>query len=148
MLRNTFAIVSLSLVVTACAAEGPSAPPAATAPAASRPQAAAQPPRDATVAGTNFNATGNIPCARTAGQRTADCRFGVVRRGGGNGDVTVFWPDGGNRVIFFERGRPVGFDQSQADGNARMNVRKNADTFMITIGPQRFEIPEAVILGG
>lgn len=106
------------------------------------------PNQDALVPGTNFNATGNIPCARYAGQPMAACRFGVVRKGQGSGSVTVFWPDGGNRVIFFENGTPARFDQSQADGNVRMNVGKNADLFMVTIGVQRFEIPEAVISGG
>jgi hypothetical protein len=103
---------------------------------------------DALVPGTKFHATGNIPCARSAGQPMGSCKFGVVRAGQGNGVVTVFWPDGGNRVIFFEKGAPASFDQSQADGNARMSVSRNADLFMVTIGAQRFEIPEAVISGG
>jgi hypothetical protein len=76
------------------------------------------------------------------------CRFGVVRKGQGNGTLTVFWPDGGNRVIFFERGVPASFDQSQADGNVPIKVDRNADLFIVSIGQQRFEIPEAVITGG
>jgi hypothetical protein len=103
---------------------------------------------DACVPGTKFNATGNIPCARHAGQPMGSCRFGVVRKGGGNGSVMVFWPDGGHRMIFFEDGTPISFDQSQADGNVRMTVGRNADLFTVTIGTQRFEIPEAVISGG
>ena len=106
------------------------------------------PKQDALVKGTNFNATGNIPCARNAGQPMTACQFGVIRKGQGNGYVTVFWPDGGNRVIVFENGTPARFDQSQADGNVRMTVNRNADLFIITIGTQRFEIPEAVISGG
>jgi hypothetical protein len=106
------------------------------------------PNRDALVSGTNFNATGNIPCARSAGQPMTTCRFGVARKGQGNGSVTVFWPDGGSRVIFFENGIPANFDRSQADGNVRMIVNQNADLFTVTIGEQRFEIPDAVITGG
>jgi len=106
------------------------------------------PKQDALVPGTNFNATGNIPCARYAGQPMAACQFGVIRKGQGNGSVTVFWPDGGNRMIVFENGTPARFDQSQADGNVGMTVNRNADLFIITIGTQRFEIPEAVISGG
>jgi hypothetical protein len=103
---------------------------------------------DALVPGTEFHATGYVPCAREAGQPMANCKFGVVREGGGSGRVTVFWPDGGNRVLFFEKGVPTDFDRSEADGGAQMKVEKNADVFMITIGDQRFEIFEAVILGG
>ena len=80
------------------------------------------PGQDARVAGTKFHATGNIPCARYAGQPMNQCRFGVVRKGQGNGAVTVFWPDGGNRVIFFENGTPASFDQSEADGEQRQPV--------------------------
>ena len=76
------------------------------------------------------------------------CRFGVVRRDAGAGEVTVFWPDGGNRIIAFKNAEPASFDQSAADGEARMDVRRSADLFIITIGAQRFEIPEAVMTGG
>jgi hypothetical protein len=100
------------------------------------------------VARTNFNATGNLPCARSGSQPMAQCRFGVVRRGQGAADVTVSWPDGGSRVIFFERGRPVRYDQSQADGDGRLSFAKDGDLFHIRVGAQRFEIPEAVITGG
>jgi len=34
------------------------------------------------------------------------CDFGVVREGDGSGYVKVFWPDGGNHVLFFEDGAP------------------------------------------
>jgi hypothetical protein len=104
---------------------------------------------DATVAGTEFHATGTLPCARAGGQPMIACRFGV-RRGPrqGDGDVTVFWPDGGSRVITFAHGTPAHYDESQADGDARMTVRRTTDLFHVRIGDQRFEIPEAVISGG
>ncbi len=113
--------------------------------------AAAAPARshDAVVPGTSFHATGQVPCARSAGQPMAPCRFGVTRTPGrGNGYVTVFWPDGGNRVIYFEDATPVRYDESQADGGARMTVGRSGDTYQVRIGQQRFEIPEAVITGG
>lgn len=103
---------------------------------------------DSLVAGTKFHATGSIPCARNAGQPMASCRFGVVRRDRGAADVTVFWPDSGSRVIVFKNVKPTSFDQSSADGEAKMTVSHNADLILITIGSQRFEIPEAVITGG
>ncbi len=103
---------------------------------------------DALVAGTRFHATGEIPCARRAGQPMESCKFGVVRRGGGNGDVTIFWPDAGSRTITFEKGTPVRFDQSETGAGARLDVKRNADLNMLTIGDERFEIPDVVIFGG
>jgi hypothetical protein len=103
---------------------------------------------DATVPGTSFNATGIIPCARFRGQPMGQCKFGVERQGAGKGVVTVFWPDSGSRAIFFENGRPAFFDQSQADGNAKMSVTNEDDLWLIRIGDQRIEIPSAVINGG
>jgi len=98
--------------------------------------------------GSGFTATGQIPCARNVGQPMAQCDFGVVRKGNGNGTLTVFWPDGGTRVIVFKNGTPASFDQSQADGDVRINVDRKADLLTVTIGAQRFEIPDAVIYGG
>jgi hypothetical protein len=103
---------------------------------------------DALVAGTDFNATGQIPCAREAGQPMRQCDFGVKREGGGKGSITVFWPDGGNRVIFFEGNRPSSYDKSEADGGAKMTVDENNGIFNVKIGDQRFELFEAIMAGG
>jgi L,D-transpeptidase catalytic domain len=92
--------------------------------------------------------TGEIPCAREKGQPMGRCEFGVTREGNGTGMITVFWPDGGNRVIFFESNRPASNDQSQADGDDKMNVSESAGLFAVTIGDQRFELPDAVMTGG
>jgi hypothetical protein len=102
---------------------------------------------DALVPGTDFNATGQIPCARNAGQPMNSCDFGVKRDGDGNGAITVFWPDGGNRVIFYEMKTPSSYDQSEADGRAEMTVDQNAGLYTVTIGEQRFEIPDVVMAG-
>lgn len=103
---------------------------------------------DATVAGTTFNATGTIPCARRAGQPMGSCRFGVAREGNGNGTVTVFWPDGGDRLIIFQGGTPVASNVSESDANKPMKVERELDLIMLRIGSERFEIPQAVINGG
>jgi hypothetical protein len=60
----------------------------------------------------------------------------------------VFWPAGGNRVIYYEDQTPVRYDESQADGGAKMTVGLEGDTYIVKIGDQRFEIPMAVISGG
>ena len=111
-------------------------------------QLPSRPHGDALVPGTNFHATGELPCARTGGEPLRNCSFGVTRRGGGSATVTVFWPGGGNRVIRFERGEPVDFDWSQADGNKRLSYRKAGDRFLVRIGDEQFEIIEAIVFGG
>jgi hypothetical protein len=102
---------------------------------------------DATVPGTNYNATGNIPCSMGSGQPTVSCSFGVTREGTGSGIVTVKKPDGRTRAIFFQNGKAEGYDQSQAD-TGRFSATKQGDLNIIRIGQERYEIPDAVVFGG
>jgi hypothetical protein len=102
---------------------------------------------DAKVPGTNYHATGNIPCSMGNGQPTINCPFGVTRRGNGTADVTVTKPDGRKRVIFFEKGKAIGADTSQADPG-EFSASKKDDIYIIRIGNERYEIFEAVIFGG
>lgn len=109
--------------------------------------AAPLPSHDAKVAGTDFHATGNVPCKMGMGQPTGSCAFGVKREGGGTAMVTITRSDGGQRVIFFEQGRATGYDQSQADTGA-FSASKESDLNIIRIGDERYEIPDAVVFGG
>jgi hypothetical protein len=102
---------------------------------------------DAKVAGTPYHATGQVPCATAAGQPTGSCAFGVVRKGGGTGTVTVTKPDGRTRSIFFDKGKATGYDMSQAD-RGEFSAARQGDLNVIRIGPERYEIPDAVIFGG
>jgi hypothetical protein len=95
-----------------------------------------------------FNATGPLPCARSKGQPMGQCTFGVARAGGGTATVVVTHPDGRKRFIFFENGKAVGADLSEADGNMTFRATKEADLYTIRAGDERYEIPEAVIFGG
>jgi hypothetical protein len=95
-----------------------------------------------------FNATGPLPCARSKGQPMGQCTFGVARAGGGTATVVVTHPDGRKRFIFFEKGKAIGADLSQADGNMTFGATKEADLYTIRAGDERYEIPEAVIFGG
>lgn len=63
--------------------------------------------------------------------------------------VSITWPEGGGRLIFFEAGVPVSFDPSQAEQGLGMTVtRTEYGTAIVFIGEERFEIPDAVIWGG
>ena len=109
--------------------------------------ASSAPSSDAKVAGTDYHATGNIPCSMGGGQPTGSCPFGVKREGKGTGMVTVTKPDGRTRTLFFERGKATGYDKSQAD-SGKFKAEKQSDLNIIHIGPERYEIPDAVIFGG
>lgn len=101
---------------------------------------------DALVPGTQYNATGDLPCSMSEGQPTRSCFFGVTREGNGTGTVTVKKPDGRTRAIFFQNGRATGYDQSQADAG-RFSAEKQSDLNIIHIGQERYEIPDVVIYG-
>jgi heat shock protein HslJ len=95
-----------------------------------------------------FDATGNLPCALFVGQPMFQCEFGVARAGGGYATVVIKKPGGRTRAIFFRMGKPIGADTSQADGYPEFRTTKENDLNMIRIGNERYEIPDAVILGG
>ncbi len=99
------------------------------------------------MAGTDYHATGTIPCSMGGGQSTGSCPFGVKREGGGSGMVTVTKSDGRTRVIFFENGTATGYDMSQADPG-EFRAEKQSDMSTIFIGQERYEIPDSVIFGG
>ncbi len=95
-----------------------------------------------------FDANGTIPCAQASGQPMTECDFGVARSGGGYATVVVTRPDGRKRAIFFRMGIPIGADTSQADGYGEFRAKKESDLHFIRVGNERYEIPDAVILGG
>jgi heat shock protein HslJ len=95
-----------------------------------------------------FDATGNIPCAQYAGQPMGQCEFGVSRAGGGYATVVVKKPDGTSRAIYFRMGKPIGANTSQADGYPEFRATRERDLNLIRVGDERYEIPDAVVLGG
>ncbi len=102
---------------------------------------------DPVVSGTDYNATGMIPCSMGNGQPTGNCKYGVIRQGNGSGMVTITKSDGRTRTIYFENGKATGYDESQAD-RASFRASKEYDLYIVHIGDERYEIPDAVINGG
>jgi hypothetical protein len=62
--------------------------------------------------------------------------------------VLVTRPDGRKRALFFQKGVVQSTDTSQADGYPAHSARKEADLYLVKLGEERNEIPEAVIYGG
>ncbi len=93
--------------------------------------------------GVPFDATGLVPCAVHAGEPMRQCPFGVVREGPGNAGLWVALGDGVERQLLFEGGAPVA---TNSTGN--MSFEKAGDLYLIRVGDERFEVPEAVVTGG
>lgn len=106
--------------------------------------AAPRPSVDAKVAGTDYNATAEVPCVTAAGAPRGRCKAGVMRLGNGEATVDLKTPDGGQRYIYFKNGRPTG-----TDANAPMRVTRQGDTSIIRVGAvEIYEIPDAFVVGG
>lgn len=95
-----------------------------------------------------FDATGPLPCAQQAGQPMGRCEFGVARARGGYATIIIKKPDGRTRTIFFRIGRPIGANVSQVEGDLKFSATQENDLHLIRVGNERYEIPDAVIVGG
>jgi hypothetical protein len=95
-----------------------------------------------------FDATGPVPCAKNAGQPMGSCQMGVARGGGGDATVVVTHYDGTKRAIFFQLGKTIGTDVSQADGYGELRSERQNGLTLIRVGNERYEIPDAVVFGG
>ena len=93
--------------------------------------------------GIRFNATGFVPCAVRASQPMRQCPFGVVREGPGNAGLWVALGGGAERHILFESSVPVVTNSADT-----LSFEKAGDLFLIRIGDERFEVPDAAITGG
>lgn len=106
---------------------------------------------DAKVAGTDYQAVADIPCG-ASDTLDASCSAGVKRSADMDGTsfVEVTRPDGSKRVLFFQGKRATGADSSQADGSAdyRFLWRRENDGTVIEYGPERYRVPDALVVGG
>ena len=49
---------------------------------------------------------------------------------------------------FFQMGVPTGADTSEADGYPDFTAEKRDDIYFISVGSERYEIFDAIVLGG
>lgn len=95
-----------------------------------------------------FDATGSIPCATALGQPTVPCAFAVARATGGYAALVVTLPDGRERLFYFSLGRATGAGGSEADPTGPFSARREGDLTFIRLGDERYEVPDAAVLGG
>lgn len=107
---------------------------------------------DALVAGTEYNATTELPCGFDGKAPTGSCPAGVKRNWGeqGNALVEVTRPDGRKRALFFTGTTPTGADSAQSDGSAGWDfkTKRDGDRVTITFGPETYVVVDALIEGG
>ena len=89
-----------------------------------------------------FDATGKVRCG------DKQCDFGVARAGGGFATVVVTRPDGQKRALYFRMGIATGANTAEAEGRRPFSVTRQADNYVVRVGPERYTIPDAVVFGG
>ncbi|WP_127088222.1 SH3 domain-containing protein [Aquabacter cavernae] len=100
------------------------------------------PTSDALVAGTPYHATGRISCRFKGDASVTTCSFGVIRKGQGEADIDITFPDGFVRKLVFSNGKIV------APDGASVTIRRHDDNTNVTVnGTETFVIPD-VIVGG
>lgn len=88
----------------------------------------------------NFDTVGELPCSLALGQPTRQCQFGVVHKGNGTAQLSIFSKENKEDILKFENGKLT---------SPKGKVQKRADLYLIELDTnERFEVPVAVIYGG
>jgi len=101
------------------------------------------PASDAKLKGTQFHATGQLPCwMGNAPEDSARCPFSVVRGSSGNADVRIK-PEGGLERLLTFRGDRV------TSGGEKVKATKSGDTWTIEVNDyEHYRVYDSVIFGG
>jgi hypothetical protein len=101
--------------------------------------------KDAKVAGTNFNATGQLRSSKgKAAPGSVMSDFGVKRNGSGGADVYVTYPGSSQRILRFSQG-----EWTCLSSDCKLTYTRKSDEWEVTVnGTYHFSIPDAVINGG
>jgi hypothetical protein len=100
------------------------------------------PTGDAKVKGTQYHATGPLPC-RMGNDKPIECQFGVIRGKPGNAEVHITPPGGLKRVLTF-----MG-DKVTTTPGQKVKAVKQGDEWSVEVNDyEHYTIPEAVISGG
>ncbi|MBS0562483.1 MAG: hypothetical protein JSR21_20745 [Proteobacteria bacterium] len=112
------------------------------------------PPGDAKVPGTQYHATGTVPCSFASDPKgSSRCSFGVVRGAAGTATVYLASPgfdavlhrDAIENVLVFSGGKV----RSERPGDNVSAIRDGDSAWFVTVNGTRFyTIPDAVLTGG
>jgi hypothetical protein len=98
-----------------------------------------------------FHATGSVRCAVDDPEFVEECTAGVRRNWGPEGAtlVEVTKPDGSRRALFFDGAAAYGAETDRADGSAgwKFRARHMGGKTVITFGPERYAIPDELVIG-
>ncbi|MFO1313050.1 MAG: hypothetical protein U1F41_13400 [Burkholderiales bacterium] len=101
--------------------------------------------RDAKVGATAYHATAKVPCTLPYQADVKSCDAGVIRRGtDGTATFEAIGPQGVQRRILFVQGKPVAADTV----NAVAAARQGDVTIVKVSDDERYEIPDAFLIGG
>jgi len=100
-------------------------------------------PVDALVAGTPYNARGQLPCKLAQAPEITACPFGVIRARTGLASIFITLPGNDERLIEFRDGAPV------APPGTTMTASKSQDMTTVTLGDgaEVYTIADVVFLG-
>lgn len=96
------------------------------------------------------HSTGTLRCAPVGGRPVRVCRFDVTRHADHSAVLVVYLPGGGTRAIFFgPDGSVAGVARKATDRPIRgsATMRRKADTDLISVGRERYEVRDEVIAG-
>lgn len=101
------------------------------------------PEGDALVAGTAYNATGQLPCTLKSAPSAVTCAYGVIRAPTGLASVFITLPGNDERLIEFRNGSPV------APPGSTMTVTRTDDMTTVTLdgGAEVYTIADVVFAG-
>jgi hypothetical protein len=103
------------------------------------------------LAGDGFQATGTVRCAIRDPEFIEECTAGVKREWGPERTtlVEITKSDGKRRALFFDGARAYGADGVVEDGSIgwKFEARRRGGNSIITFGPERYAIPDALVIG-
>lgn len=89
-----------------------------------------------------------VGCAQTPGQVMGACAATVAHGEDARTTVTVTFPNGFARVLFFEAGTFLRANPTMSGTGTDIDWRIEGDRLLLRVEGQRYELPAALVAGG